>query len=235
MIRLLYKEYLVHIKQLSWIAPIIIIVSLFPLLPTLTTPDLESWELQLVLALSTTITMLVSGMFEQGIFEADERNIWKSFILSAPNGNIRQTGAKYIFILIISGISTLLIYLMFHINGAILDTDVTINTDILMILLSIQLLLRTLEIPFIIRFGSKNGNIYRMVIFGAIALGCIIYGLFGDLSIFGSVESFVKWFMDFFSKDNSLLFRLLPLAVLPCYFLSFLISCNLFRKSKSWE
>lgn len=235
MIGLLYKEIIVHKKQLLWILPIILIASLFPLIPTLTTPDLESWELQLTLGLSTIITMLVLGMFQQGIFEADENNKWKMFILSAPGGSVRQTGVKYIFTLIFSGLSALLIFIMFHINGSIMKTDVSINTDILMILLAIQLFLRTLEIPFILRFGSKNGSIYRMILTGAVTLTIIIYGLFGDLSIFGSGEQFVKWFMDFFSKDNSLLFRTLPLMVLPFYFLSFLLSCRIYRKTGQTE
>ncbi len=235
MIGMIYREFLIHKKQLFIMIPIIIVASLFPLIPNLTTPDLESWELQLTLALSTIINILISGMFEQGLFENDESNIWRSFILSVPSGNIRQILTKYLFVLLISGAGALLIFTMFHINGWILKTDVSINIDILMILLAIQLLIRTLEIPFIVRFGHKNGNYYRMILLTIFALACIVYGLFGDLSIFGSMDSLVNWFRDFFSKDNSLLFRLMPLAILPVYFLSFLLSCTIYKKSRNME
>lgn len=233
MIGMIYREFLIQRKKLLMILPLFLFFSLFPLIPALTTPDLKSYELQLTLGLATLVFILISGMFEEGLFENDESKIWRAFILSAPSGNILQILTKYIFVLLLSGFGALLILLMIFINGAIMKTDISINIDALMSLLAIQLFIRTLEIPFIVRFGSKNGNYYRMILLTIVSLGCIIYGLFGDLSIFGSLESFLKWFMDFFSKEHSLLFRLLPLAVMPFYFLSFLLSCRIYRNEKN--
>ena len=230
---MLYKEIMTHTKQLRWVIPLLLIGTLFPLIPVFTTPDLENWELNLVLGWCDILTLLAAGMYEQGIFEADEKSIYRSFILSVPGGAYLQTGSKYLFNILFSGLRAVLMLIVILISGAIKGMDISINIDILMILLFIQLFFRTLETPFIVRFGTKNGNSYRMIFLEAILFAAIVYGLFGDLSVFGSMESFIKGFQEFFSKNNSLIYRLTPLMVLPFYFLSFLFSCRLFTSEKT--
>ena len=233
MIRMLYKEILTHKKGFISVAMLMVILFFFPLLPVLTTDDLEKWELSLILAWCNILVVLIAGMFEQGIFYDDEREIYRSFIISVPRGAFIQIGTKYLFSFLLTGLSVLIMFIILLVCGSIMDADISLNIDILMLLFSLQLFFRTVENPFIVRFGSKNGNAYRMVIIGAIVFAVIVYGLFGDLSVFGSAESFVRWFQDFFSKDNSLIYRLTPLMVFPFYCLSCLFSCRLYRSGKN--
>ena len=233
MIRMLYKEILTHKKGFISVAVLMVILIFFPLLPVLTTDDLKKWELYLILAWCNILVVLIAGMFEQGIFYDDEREIYRSFIISVPRGAYIQIGTKYLFSFLLTGLSVLIMFIIILVCGSIMDADISLNIDILMLLFSLQLFFRTVENPFIVRFGSKNGNAYRMVITGAIVFAVIVYCLFGDLSVFGSTESLVRWFQDFFSKDNSLIYRLTPLMVFPFYCLSCLLSCRIYSKSGS--
>ena len=73
MFGLLYKEVIVHKKQLIMISPVIIFFTGWCIVPPIATPDLNEWELILVLTLCSITVMLTLAMFEMGIFEADEK------------------------------------------------------------------------------------------------------------------------------------------------------------------
>ena len=68
MFGLLYKELIIHKKQLLMISPVLVFFSIWCIVPPLTSPDLSEWELILVLTLCSIITILTLAMFEMGIF-----------------------------------------------------------------------------------------------------------------------------------------------------------------------
>ena len=230
MFGLLYKELIIHKKQLLMIYPVLVFFSIWCIVPPLTSPDLSEWELILVLTLCSIITILTLAMFEMGIFEADEMKKWQAFIVSTPDGIKNQIGAKYIFNAALSCSVVTVLLIIYQSAGALNGTDVTIGIIILMQLLWFQLFLRALETPFIIRFGSKQGNLIRMIIIGVIAFGFVVYGLFGDLSIFGSLKDFLEWANDFLTKSNNYFLMLTPGATLVLYYISYRISCRLYLK-----
>ena len=227
---LLYKELITHKKQLIGIGCMLLFLLLWVVVPPLSTPDLEAWEQGLVMILVMIMVFLTAGMFEQGLFEADERKILQSFIVSAPDGIKRQIGVKYLFNFLFSAALVSLFMLMFMISGAIMEMDVSMYTVLLIEFFSLQLFLRAVETPFIVRFGSKHGNYYRMILIGAASMAAIVYGLFGDLSIFGSLTDFISWMKDFLSDSSSYFLRLSPVAALLVYYISYRISCVLYLK-----
>ena len=113
MIRMLYKEILTHKKGFISVAMLMVILFFFPLLPVLTTDDLEKWELSLILAWCNILVVLIAGMFEQGIFYDDEREIYRSFIISVPRGAFIQIGTKYLFSFLLTGLSVLIMFIIF--------------------------------------------------------------------------------------------------------------------------
>ena len=118
----------------------------------------------------------------------------------------------------------------FYTAAAISDHDITVAVLVLRFFVLIQIFFRAFETPFIIRFGNKKGNVIRMSAMGTIILIILIYSLFGDMSIFGSVEDVVKWFQETFSENIPMLLRFAPAVVLFLYWGSYKISCLLYLK-----
>lgn len=229
MFGLIYKELLANKKQFIPILIITAFASFFMAVPPIVS-DMEEWEVNLTLCFSSIIIALVVEMFQQGIFEYDERKVWQAFICSTSDGIKKQISSKYIFNLFLSSMMMCWCTFLFYIAAAISNHNVTISGFVLQLIVLIQIFFRAFETPFIIRFGSKKGNIIRMVIMSTIVLIVLIYALFGDLSIFGSVEDLIKWFQETFSDNIPMIIRLTPAVALFLYWVSYKISCVLYLK-----
>ena len=229
MFGLLYKELLANKKQFLPVLFVIAFCSCLMIVPPIVS-DLEEWEVNLTLSFSSIIIALVIEMFQQGIFEHDERKVWQAFICSTSDGIKKQISSKYIFNLFISSMMLCWCTFLSYIAAAISDHNVAIAGLVLQLIVFIQIFFRTVETPFIIRFGSKKGNIIRMVFMGTIVLIILIYALFGDLSIFGSVDDLIKWFQETFTESVPMIIRLTPAAVFFLYWVSYKISCVLYLK-----
>ncbi len=229
MFGLLYKELLANKKQFLPVLFVTAFCSCLMVVPPIVS-DLEEWEVNLTLSFSSIIIALVIEMFQQGIFEHDERKVWQFFICSTSDGIKKQISSKYIFNLFLSSMMMCWCTFLFYIAAAVSDHNVTIAGMILQLIVFIQIFIRAFETPFMILFGSKKGNVIRMVIMGTIVLIVLIYALFGDLSIFGSMEDFIKWFQETFTENIPLFLRLTPAAVFFLYWVSYKISCLLYLK-----
>ncbi len=230
MFGLIYKELITHKKQLLAILPILIFFIGFSVIPPTATPDLTELELELVLILCSIMVMITLTLFEQGIFEADEIKRWQSYIASAPDGIRKQIGAKYIFNALLSCVTVSILTVAFSAASCINETDVNISDMLLYQLLWLQLFINAVEIPFLVRFGSKHGNEFRMIFVALITMIAIIYGLFGDLSVFGSLESFLRWIKDFLTDTSSYFLLITPAVTMVLYYISYKISCRLYLK-----
>lgn len=229
MFGLMYKEMIANKKQFIPILVVIAFASFFMVVPPILS-DMTEWEVNLTLCLTSILISLVIEMFQQGIFECDERKIWQAFICSTPNGIKTQISSKYIFNLFMSSMMFCWCSFMFYIASAVYNQNVTVAGLVLQLIVFIQIFIRAVETPFVIFFGSKKGNVIRMVIMGLIALSGAVYGLFGDLSIFGSLEDFIKWFQETFTDSIPMIIRLTPACVFFLYWISYKISCLLYLK-----
>ena len=158
MFGLIYKELITHKKQLLAILPVLIFFIGFSVIPPITTPDLTEIELEFVLILCSIMVMITLTLFEQGVFEADEIKRWQSYIASAPDGIRKQIGSKYIFNALLSCVTVSILTVAFSIASCINETEVNISDMLLYQLLWLQFLINAVEIPFLVRFGSKHGN-----------------------------------------------------------------------------
>lgn len=232
---LLYKELILNKKQLLEMTAALILFSAVLFI----SPDNDtqfSAEIFLMISLCIMVCMyLVVGMMQQGIFEADEIKRWQYYITASPQmaeGHIR---AKYVFVFLISIIfATYCIYLN-PLSAAVHDLDYALPDVILLDLTCLQLLIRAIEMPFIVRFGSKYGNYFRMVIGFTTVFAVIVYGLFGDISMFGTLEEFITRIAeliqeDKFSQGLTIFLRLKTLIVFVIYYLSYKLSCRLYLK-----
>ena len=117
--------------------------------------------------------MLVVEMFQQGIFEHDERKVWLSFIGSTSHGVQKQVLSKYAFQLILST-AVFAWCSIFFLCAKFIENNCNIEWafKFLQILLWIQIFFRAVENPFLIRFGSKRGNMIRVTV---CRLHCLLY------------------------------------------------------------
>ncbi len=230
MFGLIYKEIIVHKKQLLGILPVLLFFSGWVIVPPITTADLTKYEFLLLTVLSTITVTITLGMFEQGMFNADELRRWQSYIASTPDGIRNHITSKYIFNISLSFITMTILLLTYGAAGAIGDFDIRASEVVLMLAIWTQIFITAIETPFIIRFGSKYGNYIRMILIALVTFAFIVYGLFGDVSVFGSLEDFLKWANDFINKDSNYVIMLMPSVVLAIYYISYRLSCIFYLK-----
>lgn len=232
---LLYKDLILNRKNLLVVIIGEIFFAAIMLLP-IPSELLEGGEMvySLLIAPLGLIMFMITGATQQELFVIDEKKIWADFIVSTPLSVKGQVLSKYLFSLLMS-VSTLAVCtLVYGLNSVIRGFGGGVIRVMPMIFV-FQLYIRAIEFPFLIRFGSKYGNNIRTGIFFAIVFAAIVYGLFGDLSIFGTFDDFMEWFTALYSSVNisdvtRMLTVLVPIAAAVVYFLSYKISCRLYLR-----
>lgn len=198
------------------------------------TPDgMESIRTLILLFSYIFIYVITGGVFQTSLFEADENKKWAYYVASSPQTVRGQVASKYYFSLIISLIVTLWCFITDALSISINKGTASLATFIVL-LFYIQLLMRAIEIPFIVRFGSKVGNSYHAMIFLVIIFIAFVYLLFGDLSHFGSLDEFYDWFFKFINGGGTKIliniFAVLPYVSVFLYWLSYKVSCKFYLK-----
>lgn len=183
---------------------------------------------------------LILGMLESTVMQGDEMKKWGYFTASHPKGAVGQVYAKYVAVFAMS----LLMYVSFAIwdgwfvTAAYGFAKVTLpNTYIICILMFyLQILMRALELPFIIRFGTKAGTTIKAGIILALILAGLIYLMFGPLpeSLSDGMDKLmdiIAGIMDGNIPDGLTLFvAILPYVSIGAYIGSYFISKKLFMK-----
>jgi hypothetical protein len=104
-----------------------------------------------------------------------------------------------------------------------------------MILFYVQLFLNSLEFPFMVRFGSRAGSVYKTAVFFVFIFILLVYALFGDLSVFGSIDKVYELIFGMLSGEafgggTLLVLSLCPFIAALCYYFSCKFSCKLYLK-----
>ncbi len=134
---------------------------------------------------------LLLGYMQSAMLE-DERQISAYFWSTTPKGKNGVIAAKYLMIVMTS----LLITVYVIATGALLDKRNEGGSLIIVLamsLMSLQILFRSIEMPFIFTFGSKNGNYVKMCLIGIVMLLILGYLLFGKLPDSLSLEKMIDW------------------------------------------
>lgn len=231
---LLYKEVILNKRQLIGSAIVILLLSA-PLFIT----GGEVMDTEVFLAVSMMMFVfifLTAGMVQQGLFEPDEMRKWQYYIASAPNGVQKQMQCKYVFALLVS-VAVLTYCCIIHTAScAALNADSSLSGLSMCLVVTVQLLLRSIEYPFLVRFGSRYGSQFRSAVIAVITFAAVTYLLFGDLSIFGSYENFAAFLLKYLTDDGQpstgviYAMRLFPAVSLLLYYSSYKISCRLYLK-----
>ncbi len=141
-------------------------------------PENNAIVKEIMYFLGVIASYFVIGSAQPTIISCDYNSRFCSFILSAPNGRLKFIAAKYAGMLLIGAAETMIFLLV-----AIL-IEIDLNPTVIVTMTFIQLLLRAIEAPFMVRFGAKTGQNVKGCIVGVLMGACFIYTLYGDNTFF---------------------------------------------------
>lgn len=217
MFGLVYKELITRKKQLLILLPVVALFSFMVISAAFANEE----YIGVMLMLAAVCIILISGMIEESCFENDETKKWLSYIASVEDGIRKQIGSKYIFnLFIMITVSTYLEFL-FQVAEALTGINADLFYMALQLMIFIQMIYRAIEMPFFVAFGSKYGNTVRMIFTVLLVFGFVVYGLFGDMSIFGSKEELLIRAEKFLTNNGSYLILLTPACAFVLYYISF--------------
>lgn len=236
---LLYKEFMQNKIMLFAVGFCCVFISFFlGIMPFLLEDGIEKTEDNpatiMMMITITTLNYFFLLLFQGNFFQTDERKRWAYFIVSSPETAVGQVRSKYFFVLILDMSVLIWTYFFENIANAIQET-LTGTTSISAILFFVHLFLSAFDIPFMIRFGTKGGNMMHTVIFVlCIAVGGI-YFLFGDLSFFDSLDEVFDKIINFVQGEDISEWTYLGLGLffwiaMGCYYLSYRLSCKFYLK-----
>ena len=178
----------------------------------------------------------------------DEVKKWAYFTASHPKGIKGAIYAKYVvtfLMLMVAYVSATLtaelVILADHLLVGTENEQLMINLQITNLLINgmffFELFKMMIDFPFTYRFGRKNGEHMKVLIFAVLVLGGLIYLLFGPLPGGESGDPFVTiydWCVSFAEgtlKHNIYLILgvILWLAIIG-YYVSYKISCKVYMK-----
>ncbi len=186
------------------------------------------------IAIILVVSFIFIGLYQSTIFEIDEKRKWAEFLCSTPLTGKGMVAGKYYFTLFISFILVSMNWVVTYIANVVYQQEFY-YTDMLVILFYVQLILRAMEYPYIVRYGTKNGGNYKGIFFLVIVMLVIIYVLFGDLSYFGSINNMIDSLADsILAKDKTegmmTVMAVLPYVSIAAFYISYRISVKLYDK-----
>jgi hypothetical protein len=240
MIGLIYKDICIMKKSLIFNAVILLAVSLFFCFPW--KRSLSEWsgaqENEIYVAVFLIVPLFVwffaailIGSVQEILFLHDENKCYSAFISSTPLAGNGQVLCKYYEMAMLSAV--LLVW------GAVCDQIICLvnglsgsTLGMRMCFFFIQLFLRAVETPFMVRYGSKAGKQVKLLVLAGVAFLGIVYLLFGPLpDSDGVFEAVGRLFL---SREKTSAMRHWAEAALSCvvlalYYVSYRISCRLYQ------
>lgn len=170
-----------------------------------------------------------------GIFQGDDRKLWAYFISSTPVGVRSFIYGKYVLTFAMAGAlmtsmimtDTAVSTIYFALTG--LEAPAISTYFILTFFVLIGL--SCVDIPLVLRFGSRRGPVIKLIALIVFTIGLLI--LFENLpeSSKDRVTEFIADLRNGTAGDTpTMIFSMVPAAVLGGYFLSYKASCRLYMK-----
>lgn len=235
MLGLIYKDLLVLKKEILlnlvvmmlFAAGMDTMISLF---------DLEGDEQMLLFleAIAYLFVFIDLGGLQNNLYEGDENVYYSSFVISSPLGKEGQVQSKYYLTLIISFVG--LAFGM--INDMILSIMLGYNhsgMSIYVTLFFVQIFLRAIDTPFLIRYGQKYGKNIKLIMISVGAFLFIVYGLFGPLPKGGIqtiIETVANWLygMEDMSVAMMGVVAIFPYMSVVAFYISYKVSVKMYLK-----
>ncbi len=200
--------------------------------------DLTSYNI--ICLIGYGMNMFFAFFVQNEMHKGDEKRLPVCFAIASPVGVKGYVKSKYLSNLILP-FGLMCISLFTDLIAAAIadlqmeDAEPTSFISMIMMVFQVTILLNAIELPFMFRFGVKKGANLKAAFFISILAAAGIYFLFGDISMFGSMDDFMQFLLDVMNGKRGgttmlAISALLPLVTLALYYLSYLLSCKLYLK-----
>ncbi len=180
----------------------------------------------LVYYLGSMLPAMASGE----VFRTDEGKPAYAFVMSSPAGAKGHVESKYYYILIVN-LAILFMGFLTDVFSTAMTGGMISLTLVLVLIFCWRLLVSSVEIPFMIRFGSDHGMQIKGAVVASVLMLGVIYFLFGDISWMLDAEDPIKGIMDMLQNGNTVFFiGMFPFISAAAYYLSCKLSVRIFRK-----
>ena len=201
-------------------------------------PSLNEDGLMTRLIMLFTAAALLSQCIRIALGQDESKN-WAYFTISHPKGYRAQIYMKYVLIFMLLGLffvsayySDMLLQMLFwHSTGEELISFL----NLLPFLFFFQLLMQAFSIPFIFRFGSKNGSNMLAVFLLILVLAAVIFLLFGPDGGYGALvdaaeELLIRLGNGELNGALAVIAGAFPLAAAAAYIGSYFLLCRFYLK-----
>lgn len=213
MIGMVYKDFLVLRKQLSYYLVFFIVYTALVVAGVFDASILSA------------LVVLMGMMLPMSAVGFDDQAHWEKYAVSTPAGRRGVVAGKYLFciisILVTAGavlVLTLLISLAGFIPGTLLDFCVS-----LLACAGITLVLDAIILPLLLKFGAEKSRVITMLIFVVVFGGSMALGLLSDESV--SLPSPPAWLL-------SALPVALALVSVGGFLISYFVACGIYEKKE---
>lgn len=236
MLGLLYKDFLA-IKGKIYIWSLIAIVGVvFVYRMLVEGQENDMLIMALCIVIIEVLYMVMVGKVVNSMVEVDEGQKQKQYFISLPISKKKYVASKYIIVLIGFYIITAISMILLSISSVGCTNKMCLDAieqllSALGILACIFMWIPTVELPFLIGFGANKGKQIKTGILIGILFICIIYFLFGDLTIFDKLD--LMNVINYLKKHKGILLSLqvlIPYITFFLYYVSYRIALRLYDR-----
>lgn len=205
---------------------------------------MANYELLLSEGYTLRLIFMVLGFVAVGIMQGitlmgDDTKKRALFTASSPKGVEGYIYTKYLLIFAMSGIMFISGYtaeqLFITIGYSVTGIDSMLMTSDFILLFYVQLLMRAVELPFLIRFGVRMGSMIKVIALVAAVILFIVLALINPAGIMdGFYNGMYKLFSGEAAEELSLFIVSVSFAAVGAYYLSYKISCKLYLKGAEY-
>ncbi|MBQ3841533.1 MAG: ABC-2 transporter permease [Ruminiclostridium sp.] len=184
----------------------------------------------LIFSLLYYLGSMLPAMATSEIFRTDEGKTACSFAMALPTGAKGHVESKYYFILIENLIIMFIGFVTDTLTVALTGGTVSLTMIVVMIFCW-RMMISSVEIPFMIRFGSQRGMSIKGAVVGIILMLGWIWFLFGDISFLLDSDDPFEAFIEFMQSGDIIFWlSFFPYISMIMYYLSCRISVKIYRK-----
>ena len=175
---------------------------------------------------------LGAGALQNLALRGDDHKEWRIFIASSPETAEGFLRVKYemIFAMSVLAVSATVFFDQL-LGAAVFDAAGKALPDIsgvYLVLVYIQIALRAIDLPFIIRFGDKRGSMIKMIVIVLLFITVTVVIMINPDDMVVKLANLVEKGFD--GDTVTLIAGLFPFAAIGAYFLSYRISCRIYMK-----
>ena len=176
-------------------------------------------------------------LMSAGVFSQDESKRKSVMMAAVPDGTARQIYGKYVVMFMtyalfyVSGVFTdsFFCWIVFRVTG---ETTLHMNS-LLLLMLFVQMFLRSVDVPFLVRFGSKYGK-YVLILSYILILFAVLLTFMYVPAFENMIEGIRDWCIRLMNgeleEEAQFIVSAFPVAAIAAYMISYRISCRLWLK-----